>query len=64
MGWREGFSIKAGEKRGGTIADFYLEEVLWWAVYFFEALLTGIRHGLHVAGWGAMMMRLLRDDVR
>ncbi len=30
---------------------FYLEEVLWWAVDLFEALLARIRHGLHGGQW-------------
>lgn len=57
-----------GQGRAGGDADadayFDLQEVLGWAVDFFEALLAGVGHGLHfggvwVVGWEpAMVLRV------
>lgn len=55
-----------GRGEGMGKAYFDLEEVLGWAVDFFEALLAGVGHGLHLGGGGwvvgwkfATMMRIL-----
>lgn len=62
MGDREG---QDGARFGGDAdADAYfdLQEVLGWAVDFFEALLAGVRHGLHLGGvewWGGGSLRWL-----
>ena len=35
---------------GGVVTYLYLEEVLRWAIYLFEALLARIWHSLHDCG--------------
>lgn len=63
-GGQAGWECGGMAGRGG-IVYFDLEEVLWWAVDFFEALLAGVGHCLHfggggvVAGWG--FGEMLRD---